>query len=286
MTRLTSEPTASIRSMDELLAVAMAMERESADRYASLAERMRAAGQQELAGVFDRLVREETGHIEMVAAWSQQVIHKPPEILSPEAAPPDVFDDEAIGLVSPELLDAYRSFAVAVRNEERAFAFWSYVAAHGASLEIREAAERMALEELEHAKILRRERRKAFFKARRPRPLVREPYDLASLEMEVCRRLEEYADVNGNKHEYRNLAREAHTLSLDLASDPLQDPAPVGPPPPRSLDALCEWLADYYINAGEHLLSQAARDRAQALATIAVRRLAIVRDLEKRGPHN
>jgi hypothetical protein len=41
-------------------------------------------------------------------------------------------------------------------------------------------------------------------------------------------------------------------------------------------------LADYYIDAGEHLLSQAARDRAQALATIAVKRLAIVRDLEGR----
>jgi hypothetical protein len=179
-------------------------------------------------------------------------------------------------------MDAYRSWAVAVRNEERAFAFWSYVAAHGASPEIRNAAERMAREELEHAKTLRRERRKAFFKDRRLGPLVREPYDLSSLEMEVCRRLEEYADMNGNKNEYRNLALEARTLSFDLASDPLQDPAPVGLPPPRSLDGLCEWLADHYIDAGEHLLSQAARDRAQALATIAVKRLAIVRDLEKR----
>jgi hypothetical protein len=68
-------------------------------------------------------------------------------------------------------------------------------------------------------------------------------------------------------------------LSLDLASDPLPDPARVGPPPPRSLDALCEWLADYYIDAGEQLSSQAARDRAQALATIAVKRLAVVRTL-------
>ncbi|AZO23587.1 hypothetical protein EJ070_24860 [Mesorhizobium sp. M1E.F.Ca.ET.045.02.1.1] len=85
--------------------------------------------------------------------------------------------------------------------------------------------------------------------------------------------------LKGNENEYRDLAVEARKVSLDLASDPLQGPAPVGPMPPRSLDALCEWLADYYIDAGEHLLSQAARDRAQALATIAVKRLAIVRDL-------
>jgi rubrerythrin len=281
MTRLTSEPTASIRSMDELLAVAMVMEKESAERYAALAERMHAAGRQDLANVFDRLVREETGHIEMVAGWSQQALQHIPDILPSEAVPQGVFDDENLKLISPELVDAYRSWAVAVRNEERAFAFWSYVAANGETVEIREAAERMAREELEHAKTLRRERRTAFFRERRLSPTVQEPHDPSRLEMEVCTRLEEYADMNGKRTEYRDLALEARMLSLDLASNPLQNPAPVGPPP-RSLDALCEWLADYYIDAGEHLLSQAARDRAQALATVAVKRLAIVRDLEKK----
>ncbi|RUW29465.1 hypothetical protein EOA38_22940, partial [Mesorhizobium sp. M1E.F.Ca.ET.041.01.1.1] len=55
MSRLISEPTASIRSMGELLATALIMEKESADRYADLAGRMRAAGRRELADVFDRL---------------------------------------------------------------------------------------------------------------------------------------------------------------------------------------------------------------------------------------
>lgn len=280
MSRLTSEPTASIRSMDELLAIALAMEKESANRYADLAGRMRAAGRPEPAEVFDRLVDEELGHMDMVVGWSRQIHHQVLETLP--AAPQDIFDEEGIGLVSPELVDAYRSLAIAVRNAERAFAFWSYVAAHGTSPEIREAAERMAREELEHAKTLRRERRKAFFKDRRLYRAVREPYDLCSLEMEVCMRLDEYADIKGDRNEYRDLALEARMLSLDLASDSLETPAPVGPPPPRSLDALCEWLADYYIDAGEHLLSQAARERAQGLATIAIKRLAIVRDLVAR----
>ena len=285
MSRLTSEPAASIRSMGELLATAMGMEKESADRYADLAGRMRAAGRRELADVFDRLAREETDHIDMVVSWSRQITDKPLEILQPEAMPQDIFDEEGIGLVSPELVDAYRSLAIAVRNEERAFAFWSYVAAHGASPEIRKAAEQMAREELEHAKTLRRERRKAFFKDRRSGSASQEPYDLPSLEMEVCTRLEEYVDMNNSpdiKNKYRDLALEARRLALNLGSDPLQTPSPDGPPPPRSLDALCEWLADHYIDAGEHLFSQAARDRAQALATIAVKRLAIVRDLVAR----
>ncbi|MGX7875535.1 ferritin family protein [Mesorhizobium sp. ORM6] len=268
--------------MDELLAIALTMEKESADRYAGLAERMRAAGRRELADVFDRLVHEETGHIEMVVRWSEQASLKAPEVLPLDIVPEGVFDDEGIRLASPELADAYRSFAIAVRNEERAFAFWSYVAANGASPEVREAAELMAREELDHAKTLRRERRKAFFADRHLGPATREPYDLPSLEMEVCRHFEDYADMSDNPGEYRDLALEARMLSLDLASDPLEDPAPVGSPPPRSLDALCEWLADYYIDAGERLLPQAARDRAQALATIAVKRLAIVRNPKRK----
>ncbi len=281
MTRLTSEPRTSIRSMDELLAVALAMEKEAAQRYAGLAERMRAAGRPELADVFDRLVREESRHIDTVESWSRQAIHRLPDALPAETVPQGVFDDESMALVSPELLDAYHSFAIAVRNEERAFAFWSYVAAHGASPEIREAAERMAREELEHAKTLRRERRKAFFKARLPEPAVKKPCDPSGLEMEVATRLEEQAAVSGDKSEYLYLAQEARMLSLDLASNPFSGFAPMGPQP-KSLEALCEWLADSYIDAGEHLPSQAARDRAQALATVAVKRLAIVRNLAER----
>lgn len=279
MTSLISEPTASVRSMDELLSIAMAMEGESAQRYSDLARRMRAAGRTELAEVFDRLVREETAHMEMVVDWSKRVIGHVPNVLPAEAVPRDVFDDERIGLISPELLDVYRSFAIAVRNEERAFVFWSYVAAHAETAEIQKAAEAMAREELEHAKTLRRERRKAFFHGRQTKPAVQEPYDLSRLEMEVCVRLEERANTHDTESRYRDLAVEARRVSLDLASNPLTGLASAEPLP-RSLDALCELLSDHYIDAGEQLVSQASRDRAQALATMAVRRLAIVRSLE------
>lgn len=281
MIRLTSEPSASIHSMDELLAVAMAMERDSADRYAALAKHMRAAGREELAEVFDRLVSEESGHIDMIVGWAQQLRHHEPKALPAETVPRDVFDDENLALVSPELLDAYHSLAIAVRNEERAFVFWSYMAAQSASPEIRAAAERMAREELEHAKKLRHERRKAFFRHRRDPLAGQEPYDLPALELEVGQALEKRFHIDERLGEYRDLAEEARMLASDLAANPLQDSVPVHPPPqPRTLDALCEWLTDYYITAGEHQPSQAARDRAQKLATAAVRRLALVRHLD------
>lgn len=264
--------------MSELLAVATAMEKESAERYAALEKRMRAAGRLDLAELFERLVGEETAHLETLQSWSRQAIGKPLEDLSPETSPVDVFDDDAMGIVSPELLDAYRSLAVAVRNEERAFAFWSYVAAYGASPDIRRAAERMAREELEHAKTLRRERRKAFLHQRRAEAPAQSGVDLSDLEMEVCALLEEQAG-EGDEDEYRSLAREARRISADLASSPLGTIALASPPPRQSLEALCEWLADHYVDAGEILPLQAARDRSQALATSAIKRLAIVRAL-------
>ena len=62
---------------------------------------------------------------------------------------------------------AYRMLAIAVRNEQRAFAYFAYVAAHAADRELRQLAEDLAHERLGHAATLRRERRKAW--RRKPR---------------------------------------------------------------------------------------------------------------------
>ena len=76
------------------------------------------------------------------------------------------------------------------------------------------------------------------------------------------------------------LAAEARRMAQDLDTDPLDELPPAGAPSMPSLEALCEWLAEFYVEAGETLPSQAARDRAQALATAAIKRLALVRHLE------
>ena len=69
MSLLKAEP-AEIRSMDQLLAIASAMEQEAIAGYAKLAERMRQEGREELAEVFDRLVAEETEHFNNVVHWT------------------------------------------------------------------------------------------------------------------------------------------------------------------------------------------------------------------------
>ena len=260
-----------VRSLGELAATAVKMEKESASRYADLAAKMRMAGRQDVADVFEGLAQEECGHAEKVFEWFQQVALPPQTSPTAEATgfADEVDGAEASGL-SGELLDAYRSFSIAVRNEERAFAFWSDVAANTRLPLVRAVAEQMAHDELEHAKTLRRERTRVFSQDWRLGGAVQELHDLSALELEVCKGLEE-------RKECHDLALEARALSLDLASDPLQEIAPVGPPPPRRLLALCEWLADYYVEAGESLPTNSARERARALASIAIRRLAIVR---------
>jgi len=110
-----------------------------------------------------------------------------------------------------------------------------------------------------------------------------EIHDLPAFEVEICKNIEERSKVKEREDGYSELALEADTPSLELASDPLQNPPSIGSPPPRSLDAFCEWLADYYSQAGEGLLTQSGRDRVRTLAQIAIKRLAAVRKFE-RGP--
>ncbi len=82
---------------------------------------------------------------------------------------PENFDDEE---GSSHLLTPYRALAIAVRNEEKAFAFYSYVAGAAPDTQMQQIAEELAKDELAHAWLLRRERRKAY---RRERPDGRGP---------------------------------------------------------------------------------------------------------------
>ena len=65
------------------------------------------------------------------------------------------------------LLTPYRAFALAVENEERAFSFYAYLAAHAEDARIRAEAEKLGAEELRHAALMRRWRRRAYHAERR-----------------------------------------------------------------------------------------------------------------------
>lgn len=252
-----------LASMDDLLAFARAMEQEAIDGYVALAERMRAENRPDLAAVFDTLIAEEEGHLGKVDQWLGD---RAPPITLPEP----LFDDEGAGVVAPELLTSYRAFSMAVRNEERAFVFWTYAAAHAPSDEIRLAAEQLAREELGHVATLRRERRQAFHQMRQA-DTGSSRADLPALERQLSSLLMAMAASPANPHaeRLRALAVEAAERAALLSETPPGDTHFLQRVPDNvssRLTSLCEFLLDCYLSLAERESSESVRESMQAFA--------------------
>lgn len=159
MVILRREPPARIELADELLAVAYAMELEAGQRYRVLCDHMRQQGEAQLATIFDFLARIEDKHAQEIDARARAVIGTAVDPTRVRWELPENFDEEE---TRSYLLTPYRALAIAVRNEERAFAFFTYLAANTEDDDVRKLAEESAKDELDHAALLRRERRKAW----------------------------------------------------------------------------------------------------------------------------
>jgi rubrerythrin len=171
MANLARPPIADVDSIDEMLAIAEAMEREAADRYALLADCMRKVGQDEVADLFSGLAAEEHDHTEHVERLAQQMLHRKPDMDLARRELPVTFGRlDEVGAAA--LLSPYRALAIAVRNEERAFAFWTYVSSRSEDAALREMAETFARQELIHAARLRRARRRAYHAERTQGPRI------------------------------------------------------------------------------------------------------------------
>ena len=283
MSRLGTEPLIRIESLEDLFAVAAVMEREAIEGYSALAGRMHEEGKPELAEVYERLVAEETMHLGNVEHWSRRLTGKEPDLSALRGAPDATFDDEGAGTVAPELLSAYRAFSMAVRNEERAFAFWTYVAAQSTSKELQKAAEQMAREELDHVARLRRERRLAFHQARAAAS-DGEGWTLPALENRIAALLDEAARDDarpGRAKDMEALAATARARAGTLTHAPLGETRllkNVKPEVSARLRPAVELLLDCYLDLGERLPSQAGRDQAQAFAAELLDCLSVVRE--------
>jgi len=285
MALLKVEPAGSVKSLEELFAIAAAMEQEAAARYAEIAARMRQEGSPALAEVFERLSADEQGHLDSVVDWSQRTKGQAPDLARIRWEAPETFDDEGVATAHPRLLSAYRALSMAVRNEERAFAFWSYVAAHAETAEVRQAAEAMAHEELGHVATLRRERRQAFHAERSkagglPENLKRD-VGQAALERRLADLLEAVtAEASSPERSHLGqLAAEARRHADELDRSPIvlggTTAAEAIPDDPV---ALAELLTERYLEAGDTLLDEEALHRVQAMAGSAIARLAWLRN--------
>jgi len=166
MPLLRHEPQGRVETLGDLLGIALALEQEAVRRYNQLAGLMDQRGETDTAATFRALAAEERGHVTAVDDWAHGL-----GLPSPDAPaflwrlPPEIAAswDE---LTERTRLTPYQALSLAVVNEQRAFAFYSYIAAQAEEEPVRTHAETLAREELRHAALLRRERRKAFRRER------------------------------------------------------------------------------------------------------------------------
>lgn len=281
MTSLRDEPAGQVRSMVEFFSIAHAMELDAATRYTETSRQLRTQGETALAEIFDGLAETERGHIRQVDQWADQ--EETPPNATPPWAIPDTFDATPNEMAGTNLLTPYQALASAVRHEQRSFAFWTYVAAHAESLEVKDAAERMALEELEHVSLLRRERRKAFHAGRiSGEPAGEVPVTLAALaarERRLADLIEGDSSTNASR---RGLASQLAAAARGSASKleglhaktKIEFSAPPLPSEgPREVGALMEHLAEAYLRLAEVSQDSNVLSCAQELANTAIYRL-------------
>jgi rubrerythrin len=150
-------PIEAIASVDELMSIAVGMEHEAALRYEQLAERMRQRGDEEMHALFLRMATLERDHLNGIGRWAAREGRTAPQPAHFAWSLPETFDEADAAGLTP-----YRALGIAVRNEERAFSFYAYMAALAPDDDVRNRAEALAREELEHVNQLRRLRRRAF----------------------------------------------------------------------------------------------------------------------------
>jgi len=109
-----------VSSAEELMAMAKVMEQEAARRYRELAARMRLRGEDHLGGLFEFLAGVEDKHVRKIDDRALERSAKPLPTMPVGWQIPENFDDEE---GASRLLTPYRALALAVRNEDRAFAF-------------------------------------------------------------------------------------------------------------------------------------------------------------------
>src|SRR5579872_2818749 len=177
MTRLDQEPKARPRTLKDVIGLAAAMEREAGDRYARLAAEMKRRGDHGLAATFEAMIVEEGDHLAAIERWSMEATQEPPDAGHYAWELPLEIARSWDEAMESATLTPYRALGIAVVNEERGFAFYSYIAAHAEDAGVRSAAETLAHEELRHAALLRRERRRAWRRERQTEPAAAMPPD-------------------------------------------------------------------------------------------------------------
>jgi rubrerythrin len=146
---------AAIESAPTLLAYALALELEASERYADLADQMETHNSPEVAELFQKLSHIEKLHADHVLEQAAALSLDLPAIAAsayqwedPEGPETTDFGD------AHYLMTAHRALQLALHNEQRAFEFFTGIAAKATDQDVVKLAEEMAEEEREHVALM------------------------------------------------------------------------------------------------------------------------------------
>jgi rubrerythrin len=141
------------QTIEQLMAQALAMEREAVTRYGELAEMMEMHNNLEVAALFRQMAGYEGHHVEHILrdmGWSADRAPVPhASAWSTPEAPESVPYDEMHYLMHP-----WHALQLARAAEQRAVEFFDALARAAAGDDIRRAAEQMRAEEVEHVALI------------------------------------------------------------------------------------------------------------------------------------
>lgn len=143
-----------ISSVVDLLERAYAMELEAAGRYDEFAAQMELHNNLETAALFRQFAEVERKHAAAITLELTErginATRMPPLAVPGEEGLETALEDELHYLMTP-----YHALEIALRNEERAFAFFDDLAERPLSADVRKLARRFAEEEEKHIRLVR-----------------------------------------------------------------------------------------------------------------------------------
>ena len=308
---LHKDPDIDVVDMPTLVGVAKAIEDEAVHRYAMLAELMDRRGEPATAAAFRVMLEEERRHVVAVDRWAQSVGDPVVAAEDFQWLLPDDLSSSWDDISGSALLTPYRAFALAVENEERAFSFYAYLAAHGEDEKISAEAERLGSEELRHAALLRKWRRQAYHRERRaPRTgqveihsvarlrevLAQHQASIAAEHMALASRLRGAGDNASAQLLERSIPTTTDAPApgrISRADEPASDPAgaPTEDDPrhllvdaQKPLEALADTLETVMATAEGELFEEAAGAMSAVIQRIAQISLQIGRSSEVQAP--
>lgn len=143
-----------VSSVGDLLERAYAMELEAAERYGEFAAQMELHNNLETAALFRQFAELERKHAAAITAeLTERGIATTG--VSPLAMPDEEGLETALGDELHYLMTPYHALEIALRNEERSFAFFDELAEGPVSEDVRKLARRFAEEEEKHIRLVR-----------------------------------------------------------------------------------------------------------------------------------